>query len=462
MSRLVALVFGQLVGSERGARRIRLAGFAVFANVFAKALGFAVLLYSTRVALVHLGPDRFGVWITITSVATLLSFMDLGLSNALIGRVAGLTGLDSDRRLRWVVTNGLLALLAIGVVAALLLAGVFTLVPWALWFKGSPSDVLEEARLTGYVFALLFGLSLPVQGISKVYAGLQHGWIANIVSAGGWVASAGLIAVAPHLDAPMWYYLFATFGIQQFAGILLLLGLARRHLLERPSAFAGAAKGLRSDALYGQGKEFFTIQVAYAVVWGSNQIILSSMIGAEEAATFGVLQRLFMIVQVALTILNGPLWAAYADALAHREAGFIRELLKRSMLATLAGSSVGVALLVGWSDMIVRLLAQDAVTIPSSAIILMALWTVIEACGIAFAMYLNGTGRVRPQAVTGVVHMLISVPAKAAAVSFFGLHGLLATTIVSYLLFSALPLVTIYRSQWLGPLREASGELRAA
>lgn len=447
----MASLAGRLLSSERGVTRFKLAGLAVCANVFSKALAFVVLIYSTRIALDHLGADRFGVWMTISSVAVLLSFMDLGLSNALIGRVAELkAGKKSSSRL---ITAGLLALCAIGMLAAVLLSVLFALVPLTSWFKGIGDAVAAEARITGYVFAVLFGLSLPAQGLFKIYVGLQHGWVSNLASAFGWALSLLLIVLSTRFDAPMWFYLFATFGVQQLVSLGLIGGIARRGLLARPRELIGSWSALKTDALVQRGQMFLVIQIAVAVVWGSNQVILSAVIGPAEAAVFGVLQRYFMIVQVPLTLLNAPLWAMFADAHAHNEAPFIGALLKRSMAVTLFASLAGVALLVALGDVGVNLLAKNHVSVSAVAMGLMAVWTLLDVCGNAFSMYLNGVGAIRPQALTAIAYMIASLPMKVAGAYFLGLNGLLSVMIATYVLFTVIPFITIFRSECMSASR---------
>ena len=439
---------GQLLHGERGARRFKLAGFAIIANILSKALGFLVIIYSTRVALEQLGAERFGVWITIASIAMLLGFMDLGISNSLIGRVAQVSAREhSDLSLPKLISGGLLALLVIGLAVGCLMMLVFAVAPLGVWFKGISPLVASEARITGFVFAAMFGLSIAGQGVFKIYAGIQHGWIAHLTSATGWIGSLVMISFASRFHAPMWYFLFATYGVQQIAGLILSIGLARRGLIEGPRQMLAGARLLRRDVLFKQGQMFFVVQIAFAIAFGSNQLILSSMIGPTEAASFSVLQRMFMIVQVALTIVNLPLWAMYADAFAHGEIGFIRSLLKRSMFMTLASSCIGVLVLVGLQNYLVGFLTGEKMTIVGSTVTIMAVWTVIEACGTSFAMYLNGVGRVKPQAVLGVVHTIGGLPAKIIGVHFFGLNGLLCAIILSYLIFTAAPLLTFYKSE---------------
>jgi O-antigen/teichoic acid export membrane protein len=453
-------LLGPLMHGERGARRVRLAGLAIGANVVSKALGFVVLLYSTRVALTHLGTERFGIWSTIASIATLLSFMDLGLSNAFITHVAAFNaGNTRSRDFPKLISAGLMVLCGVGIIAALLLVGVSDLLPLGSLFKGIDPNVEAETRLTGYVFAILFGLSLPAQTIYKIYSGLQQGWITHTATGTGWLLSLVLIALAPRFDAPMWFYLFATFGIQQLMSMTLVGGLLRRRLLVRPTNVRQTFFTMERDALFEQGRYFFIIQFTWAIVWGSNQAILSSISGPTDAGTFSVLQRFFMAVLIGLAIINAPLWAMYADARAHSEVGYIRSLLKRSMAVTLVASLVGVFALLAAAPLILPVIVGNRLQLTHSALELMAVWTVLEACGNAFSMYLNGVGATRPQAIAATAYMLTSIPLKILAVRHFGLNGMLVVMSAAYVVCAVLPLLTIFRSECLSPAREPRGSL---
>jgi O-antigen/teichoic acid export membrane protein len=257
----------------------------------------------------------------------------------------------------------------------------------------------------------------------------------------------------------MWFYLFATFGIQQLMSLPLIGGLSRRKLLVRPTKVRKTFVTMERDALFEQGRYFFIIQFTWAVVWGSNQGILSAISGPVEAGTFSVLQRLFMAVQIGLAILNAPLWAMYADARAHGEVGYIRSLLKRSMVVTLLASLAGALLLLAGAPFFLHIIVENRLPVSSSALQLMAIWAVLEACGNAFAMYLNGVAAVRPQAYVAIAYMVTSVPLKILAVRYFGLNGLLTVMSAAWFACTVVPFLTIFRDECLAPAREPGVEL---
>ena len=70
------------------AERYRMAAWASLVNFASTGLGMLALIITVPMTLPYLGPERFGIWMTVASFAGLLSFMDLGVGNGLINRIA--------------------------------------------------------------------------------------------------------------------------------------------------------------------------------------------------------------------------------------------------------------------------------------------------------------------------------------------------------------------------------------
>ncbi len=58
----------------------------------ARGVGLLTTLISVPLALSYLGVDRYGLWMTISSFAVLLSFADMGLGNGLLSAIAEADG----------------------------------------------------------------------------------------------------------------------------------------------------------------------------------------------------------------------------------------------------------------------------------------------------------------------------------------------------------------------------------
>ena len=57
-------------------------------SILAKGFSLILMIVSVTATVSYLGPERFGVWMTISSFAVMLTFLDLGVGNALMNRVA--------------------------------------------------------------------------------------------------------------------------------------------------------------------------------------------------------------------------------------------------------------------------------------------------------------------------------------------------------------------------------------
>lgn len=195
------------------------------------------------------------------------------------------------------------------------------------------------------------------------------------------------------------------------------------------------------------------IQIAVVAGWGMDGIILSSMLGAAQVATFVLVQKLYEVAYQPLAIANAPLWAAYADARARGDRSFIASALAKSLALTLAAALVLALIIIASHQAIFSLWVNSAVPIPYDLVVAAGLWFVLQSTGNAFAMYLNGTGIIRPQVVTSIVFVVLAITFKLALVGTLGTLAIPMATAVAYCLAIVLPYLTIFRGAALAPIR---------
>ena len=180
------------------------------------------------------------------------------------------------------------------------------------------------------------------------------------------------------------------------------------------------------------GGLFFVLQIGTMVGWGADSLIISSTLGAAQVAIYSVAQRLFQLVSLPLSMVNAPLWAAYANANACDDRQFIRATLKKNALVTAAVALLGSIVLLAVSELVIGRWTKDAIQVPLSLLAVFAAWTVCESLGNALAMMLNGCGIVREQVITVVVLTVLALPAKLIFVNLFGIQGMIAIYIFLY------------------------------
>ncbi len=435
----------------RDAERYRLAALAVATNVVSKAANLLLIALSIKLTIPYLGQERFGVWATFASLAAMLALMDLGVGNAIVNRVAHAAADPDPQRLRQAVTGGTGVLAILGLVSVVILLVAAWLLPWRKLFRLTDDAVAVEALHAAVAFSLVFGANLVSTGLLKALAGQQRQFEANLIGAGLAVLACIALLAASSAQLGVPWLIVSTFGVQSMAGLPVIGLLHRRQVL----SFARIAHSTRREwpDLIRSGTLYFVLQVGTMVGWGSDSLILASLLGAGHVAIYAVAQRLFQFASLPAMMLNSPLWAAYADASSREDHRFVARTLRTSFLTSLSLTSFLSIAVLACSSLLIPWWTEEVVAVPMAVLAGFAVWTVIEAGGNAFAMYLNGCGIVRPQVTVVLAFCLVALPLKLILASQFGVAGLLCATIGAYLLVVVGLYSTLYRHDVLQPCK---------
>jgi O-antigen/teichoic acid export membrane protein len=439
-------------GTPEGAsrERYRLAALGSLANFLSSLLGLLTLVVTVPLTLSYLGEERFGVWMTIGSLATLLSFLDLGIGNGLINRVARAKAEAAQPDLPSVISHGLLVLLAVGGTVGVLLFCLVQYLPIARLIKVTDPALIGEAETSILTFCVIFAASIPLGGLQKIFQGLQLAWIAHLVKALSALLSLLLVYFSAQQKAGIPVLLLATFGIQTFVFFALLYPLVREKKLCLPRFSAGELTQ-ETKSLLNTGGLFLFLQIGYLVGWGSDPMIISSVLGAGEVTKLALVQRLFQFVLLPLSIINAPMWAAYADANARGDRDFISHALKRTLVRTAALAAVGCVGMIFLSPFIFRAWLRGNVEIPADLVMTYGLWIFIQCVFIPVSMLLNGLGVVKAQAMVVLAFCIVCLPLKFLLIQHIGVVGVIQAAIIAYLLTAAIPYVVLLARK---PLRD--------
>ncbi len=435
----------------RTAERYRLAALGTIATVASRAASMALMVLTVRWAAPELGVERFGLWATYSSMVTMLSFLDLGVGNALVNQVAHATALGDSKRLATVVMGGIGWLVIIGIAAALILAAAGAMIPWLTFFKLSTPYIAAEARNAALVFSALFGLNLISGGVLKVLAGQQQAYKAQLIVVGSTICSAPVVWLTVQKGALITTLLLAGFGLQSAITLIIVLCLLRHQKLLDIGIVGHSMREQRATIL-ASGSLFFVLQIGTMIGWGADALMVASLAGASDVAAFAIAQRLFQFASQPISVANASLWPAYADALARADRVFLRATLRRSLVFSVAVAFTIAALLLIAGPSIILHWTRNAITVPWSLLAVFALWTCFESGGTALGMYLNGVGVVREQVVVVMCFCAIALPAKIWGLKYEGPTGLVLATTLSYLVTVVALYGTVFRRAIFEPI----------
>ena len=295
----------------------------------------------------------------------------------------------------------------------------------------SDPTLVHETHQAAVCFALLFGFNVFTSGTQRVFAGLQLSVLGHLASLLGSLLSCLGLWWASGAQPGITGLLVIMLGGQSCASVLLLGVLVARHQV----GLTGMAHALaiESPHLLKTGGLFLLLQIGTMIGWGADNLIISTTLGVAQVAVFSVVQRLFQLISQPLGILNAPLWGAYADAHARNDRQFIRKTLTRSFFVTIVGAILGAGLLLTAHAWLIEKWTHAKIEAPWPFVALYAIWVVFDACGNAFAMFLNGTGIVKQQVGVIMSFVVLVLPLKLLLIQVMGLQALPIATLVAYL-----------------------------
>jgi O-antigen/teichoic acid export membrane protein len=306
-------------------RRARLASGAAAA---AKAVRMLTTFASVPLAINYLGAERYGLWLTISSVAAFLTFADLGLGNGLLNAVSEAEGRDDHDASARAVSSAFFMLLGVAVIFTLVGFVAYPLVAWDRVFNVTSPLAVAEAGPAVAVFVGCFLVSMPLGIVERVQLGLQKGFANSLWEGLGSVIGLAGVVVAIQLRTSLPWLVFAMSGGPVLALLLnawVLFGRQRRSLRPSLGRYSRDAAGrmLRLGVL------FLVLQVVSAVAFFSDNLVAAHVLGAAAVTQYAVPRRMFDAVAMIVAMYVTPLWPAYGEAISRGDVPWVRHTLVR-------------------------------------------------------------------------------------------------------------------------------------
>jgi O-antigen/teichoic acid export membrane protein len=417
---------------ERGRQRIRRMNVTAVASLgFRGAMLLSSFLYIPATVR-YLGPERYGLWVAMTSIITLLSFADCGLGFSLMNDVASSIGRESDDSIRRAVSSTFFVLFAIGVSGCTAFWAVYHLIPWQAVFHTSTAIDADEASRATAVIVIGFLITLPFTSVQRLQSAYQEGYKTQAWEIGGVILSLiGLFgAIRVKAGLPILAIAFSSGPL-----IAMVLNWAVHFIISKPSQFPvwrffefRSARRIASQGCY-----FFILQLAVIAVYSTDSFVILHYFGQAAFGKYSLVAKLFQLTPALAGVWFAALWPAYAEAIARGDHEWIRRTLAQSTCISAGACAVvsfGVAIL---ARTIIQIWTGTNVSPSGWLLGGLALYSVIlTACG-ASAAFLNGSGFIKGQALLALINASLAILLKIVLCKYWDISGAIWGTNLTYL-----------------------------
>jgi O-antigen/teichoic acid export membrane protein len=387
-------------------------------------------IVTVPIAIRYLGVEQYGLFVTVTALAGLVGWSDFGIGNGVLTLISRAGG-EGDREVAVrIVSAATFVLLGIAGALALVFALVYTKIPWADALNVTSPDARAAAGPAVAVFIAFTLAAIPLGVAQRAQFGFQEGFIASMFAAAGTLAGvAGLLAAIALGASLPWLVAAVAAGpvIALALNSVWLFGHQRPWLRPRRDAWDRRV----AAAVVRTGSLFLVLQVAIAVAYESDSLIIARILGVENVPVFSVSFKLFMVPAIVLAFVFTPLWPAFGDAFARLDYPWARRTLVRSVLTAVAvGVGAGV-ILVAFGAPIVSVWAGSDVAPSFELRVALAIWALFVCIGGALAAFLNGLNAMRFQAACAAAMMAVNVALSIVLTEAVGVPGVVWGSVIA-------------------------------
>jgi O-antigen/teichoic acid export membrane protein len=416
---------------QRGSGRNRRAALTGGTAVFARAVQVATSLVTVPLTIHYLGNERFGLWMTISSVLAMANFADFGIGNGVLNTVADAYGKNDFERIRAAISSGFAVLGTIGLALAGLFAASFLWVSWADVFRVTSAQARAEAGPALMVFAACFALNIPLDLVQRVQWGLQQGFRMNLWQVCGSLVGLAGVVTGIHMHAGLPILVAALAGAPVLA---TAMNSFHFFVVSRPDLMPRLRLVSRDAISYilRVGAMFFVMQLMISIAYSADNIIIARTMGAASVPSYSIPQRMFSLITLMVTMLITPLWPAYGEAIARGDMEWARRTLKRSLIAVFGATVIASTALLLVAHRLIVWWIGPGISPPFILLLGLAGWVVVECCGNTLSVFLNGAGIVRFQAIMLSIFGVACLGLKVYFIRRFGIVAIPWATLLSY------------------------------
>jgi len=399
------------VSQERTRNYVRqIKGSAIF-----KGMAVAASFFSFPLMIHYLGQEQFGVFSTLLSVMSWVVFFDLGIGNGLRYKVAESLAKNKIEEAASYISSGysLIGLIAASLFVLVALGSFY--IPWqAVFNTHSIREVDLQHTVLLVAFFVLFNFWIGL--VNQIIDAVQK---SSVVIFGQFatnlLALIFVFALIKTTEASI-FLLAISYGFS-----LVLTNSAmnfwffhkRKDLVPKLSIERKHARPLLS-----LGGQYFVIQLAVLILYSSDKIIVTQLIGPESVTQYDAVFKLFSIISLAFSLMTAPLASAYSDAYHRQDLAWIKQTLKLQF-KIIFWFSLAALILIVLATKIITLWIGAVINPPISLIISMGIFVLIFAWSVNFAYVLNATGKIKMQLYLAVFSMLANIPLAILLVKYF-------------------------------------------
>jgi O-antigen/teichoic acid export membrane protein len=399
----------------------------VFSQVLISIIGFIVTGMIARYFL----PDEFGLWTLLMSLTGILVGLDFGFGNALRNKLAQIYAKKNEQN-----NEGQVYFLSIfysfllwAIFLSVIIVFLKPFIPWNILFNTNKINIINEG-------SWVFVIGSAISAVNVAFTLCTLGFFSY--QEGHWSAIFGFLS-------KFLIFIFTILFIylhQSFFSITVMFFFTT--LLSSVTSFyvflyrrGWKVVFVKFDILWKKIKELwnkslqFTLLQIFAIIYASADLFLiSKILGLEAVGEYSLVKKLYLLFAGFQFALLMPIWSAYTEAVESKDFGWIKKILKKTVLYTLILFIVLTVMLSFLGKYFIYFWTGKNIA-NIFLYILLGIWSLIFSLNNCFSVFLNAIGNLKIQIILAGISIFTLIPLSFFWSKEYGIIGICFALIVS-------------------------------
>lgn len=407
----------------------------VLYSILIRFVSIAVSFLIVPITLGYVTAELYGVWLTLSSIMTWLSFMDVGFTQGLKNKLTEAIAQDDWNRGKQLVSTTYFMMMLIFLPIGIIGGGLIPLVNWCSLLNVNPMYETEVLHVM-YVVIGFACLQMIVNVLVSVVAAFQKVALSNSFLVIGNILSLFAIIVLTKTCESSLLYLSIVFCslpvlVTMLASIILFKGPFKRVAPSISTINTSLIKDL-----FGLGYKLFIINIQVIVLYQSTNVMISNLSSPLMVTSYNIAYRYLNLAMMLFSIITAPLWPAYTDAYAKGDYKWMNHVRDKMFKIFFLSVALAVFMIIV-SPFIYKIWVGESVEVPFLMTLIVALYVVIYSWSTLNGTIIVGIGKLALNARLVWVGMLLHIPLSYFLSMFCGGYGVLVSMILINLLYAS-------------------------
>lgn len=373
-----------------------------------RGVSIFVSFYLVRITIGYVGPEEYGIWITLSTFIAWFGFFDIGIGNGFRNKFTEALAIKNyDLAKTYVSTAYAGMAIILGGLAVLFLI-IFPFIDWVVVFNSSP-ELANSLKYLVLIVLMFFILRLVLGMISIILIADQRPALGGIIDPIGNFIILIIIIVLTKTTEGSLLYLGITLSVVPALVVFFanLYFFKKDYKIYKPSTKYVDFKHFKN--MLNLGVRFFIIQIAVLIIFSTDNMIITQVIGPEEVTPYDVARRYTGIAAMVFSLILRPFWSAFTEAIAKDDTKWIKGVLSKLKFLWLL-LVFGIIFLIVISDWAYNIWLGDKIEVPLILTIFMGLFVIITKWNEIFVQFINGSSKVTLQYYLSIILAILNIP----------------------------------------------------